>query len=470
MSDTYYQKLKGLMDGGRLQTYIIIAPPRTNSSVVEHALGNSPDIGHECHEPFLNARHDNFDPDHGYRQIYESIGGEQFEQSGESTSVVVKEMSHWIGKNEEYKRLAELTTKPVVILMRNPLLSVESRLRRVLTTMDMRYNIDLQRHLLDEVAIENGFQNWNELAEKGKREGYKERLDFLPGKEGIERIYDTPVLTVQNHLLDRKARKNGYTNWRDVVEKKLYAECDYAFFDDVLKSNARRLGFEKDEFKKLAEEVQWLNEQKREVLVFDTTDLRAAPQEQMQELCTRLGINFSPEMIRWGEKPVDFHTEQAKQSEKLWYDTLHSSSRINPPTEIPPTLDRFPEFMQAYLKSDNLPIYAELSKKKILRDELRHELNEQELRVKVTDGNEEHLRELGLIESGVGVGEMISIKLKHLDPIYAVSNEPKLTEQSEFQIFRARYENEIKVVSDVISENDEHTREIKGRGGEIKFR
>lgn len=108
MSDTYYQKLKGLMDGGRLQTYIIIAPPRTNSSVVEHALGNSPDIDHECHEPFLNARHENFDPDHGYRQIYESIGGEQFEQSGENTSVVVKEMSHWIGKNEEYKRLADI--------------------------------------------------------------------------------------------------------------------------------------------------------------------------------------------------------------------------------------------------------------------------------------------------------------------------------------------------------------------------
>lgn len=45
MSDVYYKKLKGLVDGGRLQTYIIIAPPRTNSSVVEHALENTPDVG-----------------------------------------------------------------------------------------------------------------------------------------------------------------------------------------------------------------------------------------------------------------------------------------------------------------------------------------------------------------------------------------------------------------------------------------
>lgn len=310
MSDIYYQKLKSLVQNGRLQTCIIIAPPRTNSSVVEHSLGNSSDIDHECHEPFLNARHDNFDPDHGYRQIYESIGGEEFEHSSESTTVVIKEMSHWIAENEEYKRLAELTTKPIVILVRNPLLTVESRLRRVLSTIDMRYNIDLQRYLLDEVATERGFRNWNELAKEMKKDRYKERLDFLPNKEGVERVYNTPVLTIQNHLLDRKAREAGYANWRDIVEQKLYTERDYAFFSGILKSNPRRLGFEENEFKKLVEEVKYFEDQKCQYIVFDTTDLRAAPNEQMQELCHRLGITFSPEMIRWGEKPVDFHTEQ----------------------------------------------------------------------------------------------------------------------------------------------------------------
>ena len=174
MNDLYYQKLKTLLDNGRLKTYIIIAPPRSNSSLVEHSLGNSPDIEYECHEPFLNARHENFDPDHGYKQIYESIGGEQFAQSDSQTSVVVKEMSHWIGKNEEYKRLATLSTKPIIFLIRNPLLTVESRLRRVLKTIDMRYNIDLQRHLLDEIAVERGFQGWNDLAEMIKQQIGKE--------------------------------------------------------------------------------------------------------------------------------------------------------------------------------------------------------------------------------------------------------------------------------------------------------
>ena len=469
MNDLYYQKLKTLLDNGRLKTYIIIAPPRSNSSLVEHSLGNSPDIEYECHEPFLNARHENFDPDHGYKQIYESIGGEQFAQSDSQTSVVVKEMSHWIGKNEEYKRLATLSTKPIIFLIRNPLLTVESRLRRVLKTIDMRYNIDLQRHLLDEIAVERGFQGWNDLAEMIKEGGYKERLDFLPGKEGVERVYDTPILTVQNHLLNLKARKDGYVNWQDVVEKKLDTERDYAWFSGILKSNPRRLGFERDEFRKLAKEVRYFEDQKRENFVFDTTDLRAEPEEQMRELCSRLEINFSPEMIRWGEKPVDFHTEQVKQSEKLWYDTLHSSSRVNPPTEIPPSLDNFPEFMQEYLRTENLPIYAEISKKKILRNELRHELNEREFSVKVTDDNKKHLRELALIEDDTKIGERVSVKMKYIDPVYAISNEPKLIEQPEFQIFRNKYGDEVKIISDIVSEGDEHMREIKKQNREMKF-
>lgn len=457
MSDFYYQKLKDLVKEGRLKAYIIIAPPRTNSSVVEHALGNSPDIDYECHEPFLKARHDNFDPDHGYRQIYESVGGEQFEQSNEKKTVVVKEMSHWISENKEYKRLVTLTTKPVVILVRNPLLTVESRLRRVLNTIDMRCSIDLQRHLLDEVATERCFQNWADLAEEAKKTRYEERFDFLPNKEGVERVYDVPVLTVQNRLLDLKARKHGYANWRDLLEKKLYAEHDYTFFGDILESNARRLRFEKDEFRKLAEEIKYFERQKCEYLVFDTTDLRAAPDEQMREICSRLGVNFSLGMTRWGEKSVDFHTEQTEQSEKLWYDTLYSSSRVNSPIEIPPTLDRFPEFVQKYLRLYNLPIYAELSKRKILKKEFRRKLNERKFQVKVTDGNKEHLCELGLVENSAKMGRRVFVKLKYIDPIYAISNEPKLIKQSEFQIYRNRYKNEVEIVSSVVSKRDKDT-------------
>jgi hypothetical protein len=38
MSDFYYRKLKNLIDTDRLSICIIIAPPRSNSSLVEDAI------------------------------------------------------------------------------------------------------------------------------------------------------------------------------------------------------------------------------------------------------------------------------------------------------------------------------------------------------------------------------------------------------------------------------------------------
>ncbi len=100
MADSYYQKLKNLVSAGRLSICLIVAPSRTSSSLVEHVIGNSSDIDNECHEPFLGARRDGFDPEEGYRQIYESAGGEFFENSSRKKSIVIKEMAHFIGKND----------------------------------------------------------------------------------------------------------------------------------------------------------------------------------------------------------------------------------------------------------------------------------------------------------------------------------------------------------------------------------
>jgi len=465
---SYYEKLQKLVSDERLSMHIIIAPPRTNSSLIEHVVGNSPDIQHECHEPFLGARRDDFDPDHGYKQIYESIGGEQFERSGEKTSVAVKEMSHWIGKNKEYKRLTELTRNPVVVLIRNPLLSVESRIRRVLTTLDMRSNIELQRHLLHYVATEKGFLDWTEFSDAVQDGTYTEPLDFLHNGENLERLKDTPVMTVQNELLDFMARRNGYINWRDLIERKLHAERDYAFFEGVLKANPRRMSFEKEEFKKLAEETAYLESAGKNYIVFDTTDVRAAPEELLHDLCSRMGIAFSNEMLDWGKTPVDFHTEQTQEFERLWYDTLFSSSRVKPPTEIPPLLSMFPKFMRQYLRTNNLRTYAELSRKKILGDDLRHQLNEREFKVPITAGNRELLRKLGVIEDAT-IGEDVSVKLKYIDPVYAITNEPELFKDPEFRRLKASYASELKIVSDITTQDDEHVREWRTRNRETKF-
>lgn len=265
-NDFYYKKLLSLSEADRLSIHLIVAPPRTNSSLVEHVIGNSSDIDSECHEPFLKSKNDSFDPESAYLQIYRLIGGEDFEKSDKKASVVVKEMSHSIGKDEEYKRLFELTKSPVLFLIRNPLLSVESRIRRVLTTMDMRSNINLQRYLLDDIAAKEGFKDWAELADAMIKGDYSKQFSFIQNEGNVGHLYDVPTLTLQNELLDLKANENGYVNWKDLLKKKLYEERDYAFFTDILKTKVRRFKHEKEEYTKLQEMVKFVESQQKKVL------------------------------------------------------------------------------------------------------------------------------------------------------------------------------------------------------------
>lgn len=376
---------------------------------MEHVIGNSPDVLHECHEPFFGAGRQGFDSEQGYKQIYDSIGGEEFGQSGKSTSVAVKEIAHWISINDEYKDLVELTSNPVLILIRNPLLSVESRIRKVLLNLE--------------------------------------------GKADKE-------------LLDDKARKDGYANWHDVLEKKLYTERDYAYFGEIIKANATHWASEQAEFKELVEQAQYLESSGKPHYVLDTTDLRADPVTVVKELCARMKITYAPEMVDWGTKPVDFHTTQTEASAKVWYDTLQDSTKINPPTDIPPTLSMFPSFVREYLKTYNLPIYTKLSRNKIIPKESRHDLNEREFDISVSSENINILKRLGVV-SDTAVEGPVPVKLKYIDPIYALTNEPNLVDDPEFRCSKGAYSTEMSLVSDCLNES---TKELRKHDDEWKFR
>ena len=49
-------------------------------------------------------------------------------------------------------------------------------------------------------------------------------------------------------------------------------------------------------------------------------------------------------------------------------------------------------------------------------------------------------------------------------------NEPGLIEQLDFQIFKNEYKDETKIVSNIMSENDNYLQEIKKRNIGIKLR
>ena len=86
--------------------------------------------------------------------------------------------------------------------------------------------------------------------------------------------------------------------------------------------------------------------------VIDARDLLSDPPYVLNELCSRLGIPFEENMLRWeaGPRPEDGVWA------KYWYSTVHRSTRFQPyqalPEALPPHLEALAEKCQ--------PLYAEL--------------------------------------------------------------------------------------------------------------
>jgi len=72
MENKYLNLLKKKVAEGELNIFFIIAPPRSNSTLIEYILSLPTDIDVVCHEPFVGARKIDFDPEVGYKNIYDS--------------------------------------------------------------------------------------------------------------------------------------------------------------------------------------------------------------------------------------------------------------------------------------------------------------------------------------------------------------------------------------------------------------
>ena len=162
MENKYLNLLKKKVTEGELNIFLIIAPPRSNSTLIEYILSLSADIDVVCHEPFVGARKVDFDPEVGYKNIYDQLGGDHFLNSTSRKTILIKEMPQWLIESHEYKNLLSLTQNKILILIRNPLLTVESRIRRILKSLHLRPGLSLQQYLLDFFSREDGIINFNE--------------------------------------------------------------------------------------------------------------------------------------------------------------------------------------------------------------------------------------------------------------------------------------------------------------------
>ena len=351
----YFEKVKQLVDSGNLELLMIIAPPRTGSTLLESSLAMSPSVNFKVNEPFMRPVQDGFESDLGYKGILDSLESD----SNNKNKVVVKEMSYWLNTNEEYKRLFSLVTEPILFLIRNPLLSMESRINKIIQSIPIKAKVSTQKYILDMIARDTKVEQWN----LSKVSGDQKVIQLLEG-EGIKNVssipLDQPNLDLQHQLLNYYARRKGYTDWDIFIKETAWVQ-EYSTLGEILSFSRQNFTSEASDWKSLHTEVEYLDTQRLPYLIVDSTELRLCPETIIHRICDRLGIKFATSMIHWKEGKIQLDEDQMKPQNIIWHKNLANSRGIQPPVEICPRLNDFPPLAKECLKETDLPVYFSLS-------------------------------------------------------------------------------------------------------------
>jgi hypothetical protein len=109
------------------EVYVFVGPPRTASTAVSRILWNHPAVGWYSHEPFEPTWYEQAGVERAAElleapQAVGDLGGR-----GVGRALVVKEMTFQVG--DAFPLLAELATRPIVFLIRDPRLTIASRMK-----------------------------------------------------------------------------------------------------------------------------------------------------------------------------------------------------------------------------------------------------------------------------------------------------------------------------------------------------
>jgi hypothetical protein len=194
-----------------------------------------------CHEPFETTYYLGEGLDavrHNLESPLDLATLGKFDVDADADTLLIKEMPYQVGPN--FPLLATLASKPLVFLMRDPRLSIDSRMRK-------------------------------------KRE-----------------VGDDPRFP---------KIESGWELWR--------------------------------------EQVKWCDKQGVDYLLVDSTDFRNQPQATLSQMCARLGLPFSPEMIQWRACP-EVELDNLGGRHRHLDGAVLGSTGIRPETSPPPPLEHFP--------------------------------------------------------------------------------------------------------------------------------
>jgi len=395
-----FTDLQNVLSARDLHLRLLIAPPRTGSTMLEASLSRSPNVSAYAHEPFVRHGYYGENADSGYGNILDAIS-----QSGtkNGNAIVVKEMSHWISPGQEYQRLFTLTDGPVLFLTRNPLLSAESRLRKVTQNLNIK-------HL---PAIHRMYE-----------------YDYVPGIDNPGA--DTRELHAgQTRYLDCYAISQGETDWNSLVTASMQSR-DYTRLEGIV-SIPGILPPSSSGEAALCEEIAHLGQTGRPYAIVDSTEFRLAPEVLAPMICNTWSITQDERMVDWQGTSEGLRTGQDKPHHKIWYDTFLGSTHVLPPTETPIQPSKFPRSVCDHLLRVDLPAYYHL----------------------FTDANQLRSGEDVLRRQFISEGGPVTIG--DIDPLYALLIDPTLANDVQFMDRNHSLLDEVSSIYSPVRPTDEIT-------------
>ncbi|MEO8581749.1 MAG: hypothetical protein ABI425_04215 [Patescibacteria group bacterium] len=397
----YYNRLKQLVDQGRVLVKLIIGPTRSASTLMEECLSKSPDIDYKCHEPLLayNADGPIINPS-GYQLIYERIGGEIFEKSGQQATILIKDITYWLYNSGEYKKLFDLAQDPILFLIRNPFITMESRMRKVAESLPSN---------LDQLT--------------------KRAILSLCGHEGDEGLSDEGVFALY-------ANMQGFLSWEELLAHS-FANHDYHSIGKVLEVSESWFNVDAWGSNSLEGQIAYLEGLRRSVILIDSTTFRLNAQAAAQAICSQWAIEYQDEMIYWGKGNLKLD----ERADSIWFTRIASSSGVEPPTEIPLLLAELPEFIQKQLLQKDLPAYARLMRHPAMI--ANHSIGDITFEMPLNDQNLSRLLELGIINES---DPQPRVTIQDVDPIFAVCKNPQLLNDASYLNRKRAYQDIFNII------------------------
>lgn len=384
-----FDKLSEMVRSRKVRIRLIVANPRTSSTLLETSLAQNEMIDTVIHEPFSNTRgKDNND---GYGRILTKIGNLQ--PTNKPINVAVKEIARNLTDNNANEKLLSIIEDPPLILIRNSLLTAESKIRAILRGLGTSTSSHLRKILSN---------SYSSLGMQG--------LTTDP-----DRIY------LQRELLNNFARSKGYDDW-DLMLSAHFETQDYGPFEEILEDD-RIFRLESPASFQI---MQDLESASRPFIVIDSTDLKLDPGGVLENLSKKWKLPFSGKMVRWGRMGKKVVIEQSQMDE--WYKEVIESDGINDPSELSPSLTDFPRKISEHLRDVEIPIYGLMSQNpNIIRAGAKSLIKNIQL---IKGINPNRLEELGIISCPDTFPP--SLRISDIDPVFYLLAHRKAIYDREF--------------------------------------